>query len=172
MNFRNLKRLTATAGFGLVALLGASVVTDAQTYKQIRKEEKRIEKQQRRIDREERREDNMRYRVYRNGGYYYTDNRGAELLRQAVNRGYQQGYQAGRYDSSRRSRYGWDNSSMYRSGNYGYERYVDSGQYRYYFQQGFQRGYEDGYYSRNRYGSSGVNILGNILQGILNISSY
>src|SRR5688572_21155495 len=33
------------------------------------------------------------YRVYRNGNYYQTDQRGAELLRQAVNRGYQQGFQ-------------------------------------------------------------------------------
>ena len=38
------------------------------------------------------------YRVSRNGRYYNTDGRGAELLRQAVNAGYQQGYSAGQAD--------------------------------------------------------------------------
>ena len=33
------------------------------------------------------------YRLYRNGQYYNIDERGANLLRQAVNSGYQQGYQ-------------------------------------------------------------------------------
>src|SRR5688500_18533862 len=31
-----------------------------------------------------------RYRIFRNGRYYNTDGRGAELLRQAVNEGYRQ----------------------------------------------------------------------------------
>jgi hypothetical protein len=46
------------------------------------------------------------YRVYRNGSYYQTDNRGAELLRQAVNSGYQQGFQQGQLDA----RYGRNGS--------------------------------------------------------------
>ena len=113
------------------------------------------------------------YRLYRNGSYYQTDSRGAELLRQAVNNGYRQGFQQGQLDA----RYGRNGSyygnSMYRSGTYGYQSYVDRSQYQYYFQQGFQRGYEDGFNNQYRYGyrsNSGINILGNILNGILNLS--
>ncbi len=113
------------------------------------------------------------YRIYRNGSYYQTDYRGAELLRQAVNRGYQQGFQQGQMDA----RYGRNGSyyrnNVYRSGVYGYQSYVDRSQYQYYFQQGFQRGYEDGFNNQYRYGyrsNNGLNILGNILNGILNLS--
>lgn len=113
-------------------------------------------------------------RVYRDGNYYQTDSRGAELLRQAVNSGYQQGYRQGQLDA----RYGrgqgyYTNNNMYRTGSYGYQSYVDRNQYQYYFQQGFQRGYEDGYNNQYRYGyrsNNGLNILGTILNGILNIS--
>ena len=117
--------------------------------------------------------DSRYYRVYRNGSYYQTDYRGAELLRQAVNNGYRQGYQQGQVDA----RYGRNGSyygnNVYRSGNYGYQSYVDRNQYQYYFQQGFQRGYEDGFNNQYRYGyrsNNGLNILGNILNGILNLS--
>lgn len=113
------------------------------------------------------------YRVYRNGSYYQTDSRGAELLRQAVNNGYRQGFQQGQLDA----RYGRTGSyygnNMYNTGTFGYQSYVDRSQYQYYFQQGFQRGYEDGFNNQNRYGyrtNSGLNILGTILNGILNIS--
>ncbi|HKX83986.1 MAG TPA: hypothetical protein VJL58_07200 [Pyrinomonadaceae bacterium] len=114
------------------------------------------------------------YRVYRDGRYYQTDYRGAELLRTAVNRGYQQGYVAGQRDR----RYGrgddyYYNDSMYRNGTFGYQSYVARDQYQYYFQQGFQRGYEDGYNSTSRYGyrsGSNWNILGNVLNTILNLS--
>lgn len=114
------------------------------------------------------------YRVYRDGRYYQTDNRGAELLRQAVNRGYQQGYNAGVRDR----RYGrgdeyYYNNSMYRNGSFGYRTYVARDQYQYYFQQGFQRGYEDGYNSTRRYGyrsGSSWNILGSVLNSVLNIT--
>jgi hypothetical protein len=113
------------------------------------------------------------YRVNRNGTYYQTNARGAELLRRAVNSGYQQGFQQGQAAArSRRSGSYYDNN-VYRSGTYGYQRYVDRGQYQYYFQQGFQRGYEDGFNNQYRYGTrsnSGVNILGSILNGILQIT--
>jgi hypothetical protein len=118
---------------------------------------------------------NGRFRVMRGGRSYNTDSRGAELLRQAVNQGYQQGYAAGQNDRNRRRRSSYTTSSVYRSGNYGYQSYVDSSQYQYYFQQGFQRGYQDGYNSRNQYGSNNggsVNILSAILGSILNIQSY
>jgi flagellar biosynthesis/type III secretory pathway protein FliH len=178
MKLNNLKRTIAVSALGLAAILGTSEIATAQTNKQIRKQDQKIWKQQQKIEKQQQKLENIqarRYRVYRNGGYYQTDARGAELLRQAVNRGYQQGSRAGQNDRGYRRGYNYGGQSLYRSGNYGYQSYVDSSQYRYYFQQGFQRGYEDGFYSRNRYGynsNGGLNILGNILSGILNISSY
>jgi hypothetical protein len=114
-----------------------------------------------------------RYRVYRNGSYYETNQRGAELLRQAVNSGYQQGYRQGQMDRSYGRGGSYYGNSIYNSGTYGYQSYVDRSQYQYYFQQGFQRGYEDGYNSRTQYGyrnGSSYNILGTILNGILQLS--
>jgi hypothetical protein len=113
------------------------------------------------------------YRVYRNGSYYQTDSRGADLLRRAVNSGYQQGFQQGQLDARYRRSGGYYGNNVYRSGTYGYQSYVARDQYQYYFQQGFQRGYEDGYNNQYRYGyrsNSGLNILGNILNGILQIT--
>lgn len=170
--------MLAVSAFAIIALLGMSDVASAQWNNRNQKQQKKIYKQQQKIDRQRdkiQRQQANRYRIYRNGSYYNTDNRGAELLRQAVNRGYQQGYNAGRSDRSSRRNMGWRNSNVYRSGNYGYQSYVDSSQYRYYFQQGFERGYQDGYNSRNQYGSNSngsFNILGSILSGILNIQSY
>lgn len=126
---------------------------------------------------------NGRYRVYRNGSFYNTDYRGAELLRQAVNEGYRQGFQAGRNDRSSNRRFSWTNSNVYRSGTMGYQSHVTRSQYQYYFQQGFQRGYQDGsnyryddgyngQYEYGRYENGSVNILGTILNTILNIRSY
>jgi flagellar biosynthesis/type III secretory pathway protein FliH len=178
MKLNNLKRTIAVSALGLAAILGTGEIASAQTNKQIRKQEQKIWKQQQKVERQEQKLENMqarRYRVYRNGSYYQTDNRGAELLRQAVNRGYQEGFRAGQNDRRYRRAANYGGSSIFRSGNYGYQSYVDSSQYRYYFQQGFQRGYEDGYNSRYRYGSNangGLTILGSILQGILNIQSY
>jgi hypothetical protein len=93
---------------------------------------------------------NHRYRVYRNGSYYNTDQRGAELLKQAVNEGYRQGFRAGRNDLDSRRRINYSNSNVYQSGTYGYQSYVDQNQYQYYFRQGFQRGYQDGANARYR----------------------
>ena len=171
MRFINLKKTIVASALGLVALLGTSEVTNAQN------------RRDRDDQRRERRDDDRRWdqnrndgwRVYRNGRYYDTDNRGAELLREAVRQGYQQGFREGQFDRSNRRRGNYYGNSIYRSGNYGYQRYVDSAQYRYYFQQGFQRGYEDGFNSRYRYGTyrNGVaNILGNVLANILNLRQY
>ena len=126
---------------------------------------------------------NNRYRVYRNGSYYNTDNRGAELLRQAVNSGYRQGFEAARNDRDRNRRGSYSNSNVYQSGSYGYESYVNRSQYQYYFRQGFERGYQDGSNTRYQndydgdyqYGSNNggtLNILGTILSQILNIQRY
>ncbi|HKP68788.1 MAG TPA: hypothetical protein VJV05_05870 [Pyrinomonadaceae bacterium] len=112
------------------------------------------------------------YRIYRNGSYYQTDYRGTELLRQAVNSGYQQGYRQGQNDSRYGRHSNYYGNNVYRSGTFGYQSHVARDQYQYYFQQGFQRGYEDGYNKQYRYGyqsNSGLNILGNILNGILNV---
>jgi flagellar biosynthesis/type III secretory pathway protein FliH len=178
MKLNNLKRTLLASAFGLAALLGTGEIANAQTNKQIQKQQQKIWKQQQKVEKQQQKLENMqarRYRVYRNGSYYQTDSRGAELLRQAVNRGYQQGFRAGQADRNTRRRANYGISSVYRNGNYGYQSYVDSSQYRYYFQQGFERGYQDGYNSRYQYGTNsngGLNILGSILQGILNIQSF
>jgi len=116
---------------------------------------------------------NRMYRIYRDGSYYSTDSRGAELLRQAVRNGYAQGYRQGQLDRRYGRGHDYYDENMYRNGMFGYQSYVDRGQYQYYFQQGFQRGYEDGYYSTTRYGyrnGTSLNILGNVLNTILNIA--
>jgi hypothetical protein len=110
-----------------------------------------------------------RYRVYRNGSYYNTDYRGAELLRSAVRSGYEQGYREGLNDRRNGRRYDYDSRDVYRSGTYGYQSYVDRGHYQYYFRKGFERGYEDGYRSTTRYGS-GASILGSVLNTILSFT--
>ena len=112
MKLTNLTRLMATGAFGLIALLGTSVIADAQTYRDYRRQERRIDRQERRAERERRqairaqqRLQRMQYRVYNNGRYYTTDNRGVQILRDAVNRGYQQGFYAGE-QARRTGRYG------------------------------------------------------------------
>lgn len=118
---------------------------------------------------------NDRYRVYRNGRYYSTDQRGAELLQRAVNLGYQRGFQSGQEDRRYGNRYGYNDERTYRSGTHGYQSYVARDQYQYYFQQGFQRGYEDGYNQQARYGyqsGNNWNILGTVLNSILNLTQY
>jgi hypothetical protein len=114
------------------------------------------------------------YRIYRNGSYYNTDSRGYELLRSAVNSGYQQGYIEGQRDRMQGKRFDYADEDSYRYGNYGYNSYVDSGQYQYYFRQGFQRGYQDGFYSTTRYGYRSGNsayLLGSVLNSIINLAT-
>ena len=116
-----------------------------------------------------------RWRVRRSGRYYNVNQSQADILRQAVNAGYQQGYQAGRENRQNRRRSNYRTMSVYREGSYGYRSSVDRNLYSYYFQQGFQRGYQDGYSSRFRYGreeNGSVNILGNIVNSLLNLQKY
>lgn len=118
-------------------------------------------------------DNNRRYRVYRNGSYYSTDSRGAELLRQAVRNGYSQGYRQGQLDNQYGRGSAYNRNSIYRSGTYGWQSHVARNQYQYYFQQGFQRGYDDGYSNSYRYGErsgNGFNILGSVLNTILNFA--
>lgn len=171
---KSIKSILSVGVLSVVGLVGMSQTTMAQGNSQWAHEKNRIRKEQKQWERGQRRDAN-RYRVYRNGSYYQTDYRGAELLRQAVRDGYSQGYRQGQLDRRSRRNGGYYGSNVYRSGTYGYQAYVDRGQYQYYFQQGFQRGYQDGYNSQSRYGSrsgNGMNILGSILGSILNIREF
>ena len=114
------------------------------------------------------------YRVYNNGRYYNYDQRSYNLLRQAVNSGYQQGYQQGMMDRRYGRGMNYYGNNVYSNGLYGYQSYVARDQYQYYFQQGFQRGYEDGFYSRTQYGyrsGNSFNILSGVLNTILNLAT-
>jgi hypothetical protein len=93
------------------------------------------------------------YRYNRGGRYYETNQYGADLLRQSMNNGYQEGFRAGEADRQDRWRSDYRDSYAYQDANYGYNGYyVDRDDYNYYFREGFQRGYEDGYNSRYQYG--------------------
>lgn len=195
----NLKKIAAVTVLGLVTILGTSELANAQgnrnqQQRKISRQQERINQQRARIQQQriraqqqqsvaQQRQNGNRYRVLRNGAYYNTDQRGADLLRQAVNAGYQQGFQAARNDRRSNRRGSYSTSSGYRSGTYGYQSHVTQSQYQYYFRQGFQRGYQDGantqyqdgYNGSYQYGTSNngvVSILGSILGSILNIQSY
>jgi hypothetical protein len=113
------------------------------------------------------------YRYRRGSSYYETSQYGAEMLRRAVNDGYQEGYNAGRADREDGWGFNPQDAYAYQDASYGYDSYyVDLNEYQYYFREGFQRGYQDGYYSRSQYGrySNGTgSILGAILEGILGL---
>lgn len=112
------------------------------------------------------------YRYRRNGRYYYTSSYGAQMLRQALNRGYQEGYRAGVADRYDRWNYDYQDSYAYRDGTFGYDSYyVPLTEYQYYFREGFQRGYQDGYYGQSRYGRN-YNLFDNILRGVLSIFRF
>jgi hypothetical protein len=195
------KRTITICALAFAFILGAGEFAGAQTDRQAQREQQKIEKQQRKVwERQAKLEDrsiklnqqreqvrlrnmrnrtanadNNRYRVNRNGAFYQTDERGVEMLKQAVNSGYQEGYRSGRNDRNNRRASGYNNSAIYRKGNYGYRNYVDAGQYQYYFKQGFERGYTDGFNSRYENGrneNGAINILGNILENILTFERY
>jgi hypothetical protein len=104
-----------------------------------------------------------------------TNQYGADILRQAVRNGYEQGWRSGRADRAD----GWPSdyrkSYAYEDANYGfYGNYVPQSDYNYYFREGFRRGYEDGYASRSQYGTvvNGTpSILATILAGILGLTT-
>jgi hypothetical protein len=116
------------------------------------------------------------YRYSRSGRSYQTNQYGVDMLRQAVNYGYEEGARAGQADREDRARFSYRDSYAYQDATYGYNGYhVDLNEYRYYFREGFNRGYQDGYYSRSQYGrnSNGAfSLLGNILQQVFNVQSY
>ena len=93
------------------------------------------------------------FRYNRGGRFYETNQYGADLLRQGVNYGYQQGFNAGVADQQDHWRPGYEDSFAYQDANYGYNGYyVERDDYNYYFREGFRRGYDDGYNSRVQYG--------------------
>jgi gas vesicle protein len=107
------------------------------------------------------------YRYSREGRFYETNQFGVNLLRQAVNYGYDQGYRTGQADREDRFRSDYEGSFAYRDANYGYEGfYVDRDDYNFYFREGFRRGYEDGYGGHAQFGMY-VNGRGTILDAIL-----
>ena len=111
---------------------------------------------------------------YAYGGYVHDTNRyGADLLRQAVNNGYETGVRVGLADRLDGWRPDYRGSYAYQDANYGYDGYyVSQADYNYYFRQGFRRGYEDGYYGRDRYGrhdDNSASILAAVLAAILNL---
>jgi hypothetical protein len=117
------------------------------------------------------------YRYSRGGRYYQINEYGADLLRQAVNYGYEEGFQAGQADREDQWRgASYQSSYAYQDANYGYNGYyVAQTEYSYYFREGFRRGYEDGYNSSSRYGSysnGNYSILTGILSQILNLSRF
>jgi hypothetical protein len=176
MKLFNIKSLVGVAALGLALIAGASNAS-AQGLGHLSRSEREYIKQQRKLEKQRVKYERARYRVYRNGGWYNTDQRGADLLRRAINDGYRQGFSAGRSDRNRRGGLNWGGNSIYRSGTYGWQSYVDRNTYQHYFRQGFERGYRDGYNSGNRlqygtYNNGAANILGSILGSILNIQRY
>ena len=115
------------------------------------------------------------YRYNRGGRYYQTNQYGANILRQALNYGYQEGMYAGRADRQDSWRYSYRDSYIYQDANYGYNGYyVQQDDYNYYFRQGFQRGYEDGYYGRRQYGrnnNGSDSLLSAVLIAVLGLQS-
>jgi acyl transferase domain-containing protein len=113
------------------------------------------------------------YRYVINGQTRRTNRYGADVLRQAVNYGYDQGYRAGEADRMDHWKYKYQDAFAYRDANYGYPgRYVSQSDYNYYFRQGFRRGYEDAYYRRAKYGrrSNGKTTIFSVtISGILNL---
>ncbi len=105
----------------------------------------------------------------------YTNQYGADVLKQAVDYGYQQGYQAGQADRQDGWAGDYRSSYAYTDANYGYTgNYISQSDYNYYFRQGFQKGYSDGYNSRSQYGNSltgSQSILGTVLSAILGLTN-
>jgi hypothetical protein len=116
------------------------------------------------------------YRYSRNGQYYDVNNYGADLLRRAVDSGYEEGFRAGQADRQDGWQFDAENSGPFMDATYGYDGYyVDVSEYQYYFREGFRRGYDDGYNGRYQYGSYSNGkyaILGQILGAILNLTQY
>lgn len=104
-----------------------------------------------------------------------TNQYGVDVLRHAVNQGYQEGYRTGLADRRDHSPANYQRAFAYQDANYGYGgNYVSESDYNYYFRQGFQRGYDDAYGNRSQYGTfsnGNPSMLSNIVSGILGLTS-
>jgi hypothetical protein len=102
-----------------------------------------------------------------------TNRYGADVMRQAVNNGYQQGFKAGRADRKDHWSSNYQQSYGYQDANFGFSgNYLPQSDYNYYFREGFRRGYEDGFARHPQYGTvvnGSASILGTILTGILGL---
>jgi flagellar biosynthesis/type III secretory pathway protein FliH len=102
-----------------------------------------------------------------------TNRYGADVMRQAVNNGYQQGFKAGRADRRDHWSSNYQQSYGYQDANFGFRgNYLPQSDYNYYFREGFRRGYEDGFARHSQYGTvvnGSPSILGTILVGILGL---
>jgi len=116
------------------------------------------------------------YRYSRGGHNYYANRYQADLMRQAIDYGYEEGFYAGRADRMDRWGYNFREAYAYQDANYGYYGYyIDRGTYNYYFREGFRRGYDDGYYGRYRYGRYDNNRYSpndSIIRLILNLTNW
>jgi hypothetical protein len=137
-------------------------------------ERERLARASRSYDRD--RDDRVGY-VYRynlGGRYHETNQYGVDVLRQALNQGYQQGYRDGLIDRRDGAPADFRRAFDFENGEYGYTgSYVPQSDYSYYFREGFQRGYDDGYWNRSQYGTfynGNASILGNIVAGILGLT--
>jgi hypothetical protein len=137
-------------------------------------ERERLARASRSYDRD--RDDRVGY-VYRynlGGRYHETNQYGVDVLRQALNQGYQQGFRAGLIDRRDGAPADFRRAFDFENGEYGYTgSYVPQSDYSYYFREGFQRGYDDGYWNRSQYGTfynGNASILGNIVAGILGLT--
>ncbi len=114
-----------------------------------------------------------RYRYLRAGRWYEVNQYAAQLLQDAINYGYAEGFRAGEADRLDRWRYDYSSSYAYVDASYGYYGlYVSLPEYTFYFREGFRRGYEDGYYGRHRYGTfvdGDLRIMGDVLRLIIDL---
>ena len=93
------------------------------------------------------------YRYHRGGSYYEINQYGADLLRQAVNNGYQEGFRAGVADREDNWRGNYQRQLRLSGRELRLQRLLRGpGRLQYYFREGFQRGYEDGYNDQYQYG--------------------
>jgi len=116
-----------------------------------------------------------KYRYLVDGAVRQTNEYGAQVLRQAVDNGYQQGYLAGQADRADHWKSSYQTSPAYEDANYGFAgNYVAQADYNYYFRQGFRRGYQDGFGARLQYGANSngtTSILSNVLTRILGLTA-
>jgi hypothetical protein len=114
-------------------------------------------------------------RYYRGGAYYETNQYGANMLRQAVSLGYEEGIRVGMADRQDHWASSYEASYAYQDANLGFTGfYVDRDDYNAYFREGFRRGYDDGYGGRYQYGTYAHGhgtVLGAVLATILNFQA-